>query len=321
MSGLSPAPFQTIELLPSQIKTDPQFNVRPFSSSLSDSEDALIQSLALSLEQKGQLDNLLITPAYIVVAGHRRRKAAIVVNERRSARGQPLFRLRCTVDSSGGDMWQKSIASNLERKDISPMDLAYLCRYVRDKFQWHTPHDSILVGKYLNLDRTYIQRIELLLTANKELQNQVHEGQVSMANALAILRQLPDSKTRAVVLQRAAEIQEDQREDKIIADWKANKKCLTVANRMMSQPKPRIERKAIEQAMTEMGTVAKKPSRALSCASLLSGISALDDPSLSASHRAFIRYTVDVFAKGSGSQKELMRKFSAIASKVVTLAS
>ena len=301
---------ETIELLPSRIKTDSRYNVRPFSSNSTDTEEKLILELAASIEGVGQLDALLVDPNNTLIAGHRRRKAVIIVNERRTARGQSLLKLRCSVDRSGGDLRRKSIISNLHRKDQSPMDLAYLIFYIREENGWKGWQGTKKVAEYLGVNEATVTQHERFLSADKDLQNKIHSGVISAQSGLDLLKGLGTAKERTQALHRANEIQQEERLDKTFQKLESGKKSLEeTAQALIEPPKPRIEHPAIVKAIRERAHLNPRRRLCLSRSELVSSLAQFDSPEYSPPVREFIRYFTKTYALGQGSQEELRARF------------
>ncbi len=318
MSDYSSVILEVVQLLPQHIKTDQRFNVRPFSSENNVHEDALIERLALSLERVGQLDDLLITPDRVVIAGHRRRRAALLANERRSVRGEPLLKLSCKIDNRGGDYRQKAIVSNLHRKESSAMDLAYLIHRLRKEYSWEGPKGTAHVAEYLGIDKLTVTTHERFLCAEKALQNQLHAGVISAKSCLDLLTQVESAPARAAALVRATEIQAEDTLEKQLLDYKDGKKTLTETEAALTaNPKSRIEHPAVVKAIRELRASTICPPHkklALLRAELIKSIAQFDTPEYSPSARAFVRYWVDQYSAGKGTQETLTAKFRAITS-------
>lgn len=305
---------EEIALLPAQIITHPRFNVRPFSSD-SAIEDQEVELLAESIERVGQLDAVLITPDKILIAGHRRRRAVLIINERRSARGGSLVRLRCAIDRSGGDLRRKAIISNLQRKETSPMDLAYLITQIRKEHDWVGPPGTAQVADYLGINRATVLQHEKLLSCEKELQNKVHLRVISAQSAFDLLKGLNTPKERSKAIERANEIQSEDRLSKALDDHKAGERTeAETIKTINSAPKTRIEHPAIVRAIRErhVTTIIKRPKISLSRTELIASIAQFDTDSYPEQVRAFAHYWVTTFAQGLGSPDDLRSRFLAI---------
>lgn len=306
----------TVYLLPSQIHTNPRHNVRPFSSEATDAEDALIEKLAVTIERDGQMDALVVTPEYELIAGHRRRKAVMVINERRSARGGSLLKLRCAVDATGGDLKRKAIISNLHRKANSAMDLAYLITQIRKENGWVGGPGAHKVAEYLGIDHTTVNQYEKFLGAEKDLQNKIHDGTISAQSALDLMKALGSPKERTEIVVRAAEIQAEDKLEKTLENYRNGSANLekTTAE-LYREPTKRIEHPAIVKAIRERHTVTTHTTThklTRSRSELVQSIAQFDSSDYSDAARSFASYWANKYSMGIGTTDELKAKFQAI---------
>jgi len=187
---------EIIQLLPNEILVDERYNVRPWTSDegASDVEAKSIELMADSIEQHGQFDAGIVEPSktktadgkerFTLVAGHRRRKAIAMVNERKAAKSQPLLHMRLRVDRSGADMKRIAAQSNLHRDNPNPMDLAKLIENLRKEFGWgHDMAGHKLVMRYLNVTLPTVLQHQRILEADPEIQKRLASGQLSMKTA------------------------------------------------------------------------------------------------------------------------------------------
>ncbi len=304
--------LQLIQLLPREIQTSQRFNVRPFSETCDENEDERIVELAKSIEEVGQLDPLLISPEYILIAGHRRRSAVMLINERKAARGESLRKCICNVDHSGGDLRRKSILSNIQRKDCSPMDLAYLITSLRRDYAWSGQTGTNKVAEYLGISYTLVRQTERFLCAERALQNQIHIGLISAQSAIDIMREAKDPREQTLLINRATEIQTEDRLDKTIRDYKSGKKSMEQTTRLLNEtPKPRIEHPAIVKAIREHHTTQSK-NLPLTRVELVAAFNELALSPCSPESAAFASYFATTYALGHGSKTDLLSKFLAI---------
>lgn len=309
--------METVFLLPSQILTNPRHNVRPFSSESTDTEDDFIERLAATIERDGQMDALVITPGHELIAGHRRRKAVMVINERRSARGCSLLKLRCAVDATGGDLKRKAIISNLHRKANSAMDLAYLITQIRQEHQWVGYPGALKVADYLGVDVTTIRQHEKFLSAEKDLQNRIHNGTISAQSAFDLMNNLKSPADRSEAVIRAAEIQAEDKLEKTLENYRTGAVSLDkTTDELRREPGKRIEHPAIVKAIRERHTVTShttgRHKLTRSRAELINSIAQFDSDDYSDAARGFARYWANTYSMGIGTTAELQAKFRAI---------
>jgi ParB-like chromosome segregation protein Spo0J len=300
--------YEIVELLPEQIKTDIQYDVRLFSREVSTTaEDRHIELLAKSMEEIGQEDDVHITQDYVLFEGHRRRRAAILINERRSICAQGLFRLRCKIDSSGKDLHKKAIQSNTLRKNLSAMDLAYNIEWLRNHFGWTSQVHTKLVADYLCVDIATVTQHERLFKLEKKIQNQIHSGRISYMTALELLN-VPEAQ-RTVVLERATVLQEEEDLDRKMRKFQQGRATVEQTHQAITSPKPpRIERNTVVKAIRERVAT---PTKEIPCtrAEIINAIRKLDAPGFSALLRDAARYFYNVYSLGQGTWDELATKF------------
>jgi hypothetical protein len=298
---------QTLLLLPQDIKISKRFNVRLFrTDEPTKAELARVAHLAASLEHSGQLDDLIITPDYYLIAGHRRRQAALLINERRNSNFQPLFRLRCRVDNSGGDLRLKAIASNLHRSDQSPMDLCYTLHTIRQEMGWIGRSNTHKLAAYVSMDDSTVNTLESLMRLETELQNMLHEGVISIKTCLDLRRAIPAPTDRAQVMARAATIQEEDILDTTLTAFTNGHKSLEETTRaLQSGPRIRIQHPSVMKAIREKVGEVKTPLNRLE---LIASIAQFDTPHYSSNLREFARYWTKEFALGKGTQDELIAR-------------
>ena len=286
----------TLELLPRELKTIPLYNVRPYEGSLEE-EEIEIAELAQSMEQDGQLEDLVIDQDHNVVCGHRRRRAAVLINERRSALHQPLFKLRCRIDTTG-DLFRKAIVSNLRRKNYSPIAFAYLTKQIREKNGWDQLGGQAKVAAYLGVKAIYVSRHEKLLAAPKTLQDDLHSGRVSMRSAIDIMGRLEnipaDKRGEAArsIIDRAAEAQQETQIDRAIQSVERGTLTNEEAARSLA-PRDRVENPAISRVLRESDHVIPRNRK-----DIIELFSSLDGPRCTADGRNFLKMFLDEWVCG-----------------------
>jgi ParB-like chromosome segregation protein Spo0J len=300
--------------LPEELKTSPEFNVRPFQGDSSEHETQLLEELAACMEQEGQLEPVLITTEGVVLVGHRRRSACLLINERLTVRGESLFRLKAAI-VQGGDLHRKSLISNIVRKNLSPMDMALNIKRIRQRNGWQTKTDTRKVAQYLSISVPSVIDYEKFLNVERDLQNKLHSGVISVQSALRLLKELPEPASRAKALERAAEIQKEDQLDKTLENCQNGKLSEARAAKLITQPpKSRIESPAIIKAIRETHTtkVVRHKAMALSRAELIESIRQFDNPEYPEPIRLFARFWATKFVTGQGDPGELRKRLLAI---------
>lgn len=320
--------LEVIYLRPEKIQVDERFNVRPYSD-----QDPDIDQLAESIERDGQLDAGIVYPVtkkglnasdtpdeYVLIAGHRRRRALIINNETRSRSGQPLLKMRVTIDRSGGDHLRKAISSNLHRSDFSPMDLATLITRIMADNGWDKQDfaSSKKVAKYLGVSPTQITQHLRFLKAPKEIQEKLHSGELSAQSAFDLLS--VSQEKREQVLNLAAEIQAQTDESKGKAS-KSSKGAPQIvvppsSNKSESTPsKKRIERPAVVKAIRTLGDDESASPIPRTRKEIVEFFASLDGPAyghVDSQVRTFVAYFTEKWVQGKGTDKTLLSKFDAM---------
>lgn len=249
-------------LLPHEIRTDERYNVR-LADIESAAENERLEELAASLDQEGQIETLVVSPVkgeadgqgghreeFLLISGHRRKLAATIVNEKRSAKGESLLKLRCVIDRDKAEdsLFRKAVASNLHRKDFSPMDLAALIVKIREKKGWTGFKGAKQVAQYLNIKPATVLKHEGFLLAPKKIQDALRDGSLSVAGADEMLTVSKDHQEP--VLKRAKELQTDRNIEQAIVDVERGHKTEDQAVKALSD-KNRIEQGQIRRAIRE----------------------------------------------------------------------
>jgi ParB-like chromosome segregation protein Spo0J len=261
--------------------------------------------------------------AYTLTCGHRRLKAIQLVNERRVSKAKAPLRMQVVVDRSGRDHLQTAIVTNIQRKNLSQMDLALLIERLRGKFGWQGYAGVKSLSKYLGLSQATITQTEKLRTElSDELQERVHLGIITAQSALELMLARPE--LRPEIVKRAEELQaeEDRRRESLDYSQQAAMGSEGDENSARedgwvppSERKPkRIQHPNIRKAIREQGPeVPDQPP--LNRKELLQAIEQFDSPEFGwadGAARKFVRYFVDQYATGKGKPKKLQTLFTAM---------
>jgi ParB/RepB/Spo0J family partition protein len=302
------------QYLPQELKTSSRYSVRLFSQDPSEAEDERIEELAKSMEEEGQLEALLVTPDLIVIAGHRRRRACIIINSKRAAQGAPLMRLRICIVRNG-DLWRKSIISNIQHESFSPMDIAYIIKMIREDKDWRGASGTRRIATYLHVSYATIVQHERFYSLPKEIQNKLHDRTISAQSALEVISRFSDTSGQMRVLDRAAEIQATDHLEKVLNDCESHRISVKKATEALIKPaKHRIERPAIVKAIRETCTTVTK-AMPLSKREIIQSIAQFDDEHFPEPVRDFARYWSRQFVLGQGDPTELQSRLLAILPK------
>jgi hypothetical protein len=318
-------------LLPNELVTDPKYNVRPYSSQHDNGEEsARVEKLARSIEKDGQLDDMLVIerqqtvyegkgldarPAagaleHVLLAGSRRRRAIAMLNGQRTSQGQAQVRCRVRVlrGKDAEEVLRKALVSNIQRQNLSAMDLALNIDRLTKENKWEGFKGDKKIAAYLEVSVATVTQHRKFLTADKGLQAQLHEGVLSAQSAFELL-EVPAEKRERVVA-RAQEIQREDDLDKALkTKGGEGKKAAAVQAAVDQSPsKRRVKAPAVRQAIVE---VAPEAAAKVTRAAILEWFDAQDGPGSAAAVRAFVRYLVDKWVVGEGTERTLREKWDA----------
>lgn len=315
-------------LLPEEITTDPIYDVRPGAA-----DDEEIELLAHDIESNGQQDALIVsakinapngadvdeyTEAYTLVAGHRRRRAVSLVNTKRSALGEPLLKLRVYVDRSITDTnigLQKAIASNLHRKNFTPLQLALLIQRLKKEFGWDKQgfKGTQQVADYLKINAATVVQHEKFLKAPEEIKAALASGELSADGALTLITVVKPEKHKEVLEKGRVE----QAKIDALPPARTTKKKQPIPTEDSKSAKleklARVEEPALRKAIrqTDDSTVTALP---LSKKEIIEHFQDLADAPAygypDSQVRQWAKYFVEQFVTGKGTEKTLLKKFN-----------
>ncbi len=318
---------EVVHLLPGEILTDARFNVRPWSGREEAdiaAENQRIERLADSIERDGQIDDAVVMPRvngdqeekFVLYIGHRRRAAVALANEKRSANGGGLLRLRCKVDRTGGDYRRRAIVSNEARQNLTPMDRALLIRQLRDEHRWEGYTGAKSVAKYMGISVASVTQHERLIGANvsEELQRGLQEGAISVQSALELLGVKQVDQGR--VLRRAAEIQHEEAVEREVRPGRSATRAAKAVERAAAPARgvqgARIQHPAVRKAVAEAKGASGRPR---SKAEIIEWFESQDGPGNGYPDgpvRIWVRYLVDKWMAGAGTDTTLQAKWDAM---------
>ncbi len=248
---------EEIYLFPEEFSVEPKYNSRlwPPTQDDLDLETVSIADLAKSIASQGQLTSCVCVVdsarplPYVLIAGHRRRRAMADLN---AARGdKPLMKLRCRVDRTGKDPLQQAIISNLYEKSYSPMDIASAIHHLRKFFRQqglvgNKTVEGQRIAVYLGLHFIDLMRYEKLLTADEDTCRAVHTGLISVPAAIDMLRTVESN--RRDVLELAANIQ-----SKGLGRKSGGVRGRRVAQLDSKRMEGKLSMRSVRKAITELG--------------------------------------------------------------------
>ncbi|WP_282092785.1 ParB/RepB/Spo0J family partition protein [Epibacterium ulvae] len=138
-----------------------------------------LDDLTASIREKGVLQPLIVRPRpggmYEIVAGERRWRAA---------QGAKLHEVPVLIrDYSDVEMMEVAIIENIQRADLNAMEEAMSYKQLMEKFG----HTQEKMAEALGKSRSYIANLVRLLHLPDDVQQLVHERQLSAGHARALI--------------------------------------------------------------------------------------------------------------------------------------
>ena len=273
MTIASPTVPESVFLLPNQIFSQPDFEMWGDldEGGVEADGDAELRKLAMSLDAVGQIEALkvfdvnagdpLLDPKYVVISGHRRRRAALLVNELRTREARALLRLRCEIADPGDadvqTLLKRALHSNSPRRAYTPLHLANLALRVGLQFPGDLQNGCKRTARLLALDPVQIrQAIQLHSTLTGETRRKVLSGELSIQSAQLIGRKTGlDPFEQEAILLRARVIQTEDAIGKYNSGPTRPGAAAAVVEKIEQE---RIELPAVKRALAERGTSTKK---------------------------------------------------------------
>lgn len=139
--------------------------------------DAL-KELAASIKESGVLQPLVVVPdqgGYKIIVGERRWRAAQIAGLRKI----PVMVRSMTT----AQQHEASLIENLQREDLNPMEIAQAYQKMADDLGYTQQEIADKVGK----DRASVANYTRLLKLPGEIQKMIHEAQLTMGHARALI--------------------------------------------------------------------------------------------------------------------------------------
>lgn len=255
-------------ILPQELKTSPLYDVRAYTGPGEDrasaDEDKKIELLSVSLEENQQEDLIVLcerrggVDTYTIVTGHRRRRAALLANERRSQLGRPLLRLRCHVFMPTEiDARKVALTNNIQRRDLTPLQKAKVFGELRVEKGWDGPSGTVKLAKYLGVSTALIIQCEKFLSpqCTAEIREGLATGELSAESAHLLMKEAVESRGR--LIKRSREVQVEAAAEKVVEDLeKGGRKAREAEQgggevRIKQAQEGRIEAPAVRKAIRE----------------------------------------------------------------------
>lgn len=305
-----------VYLLPEEIKVVDKYNVRPFKGDPKKWADG-IEQLAISLDVDGQFDNLVIDEDQAVVMGHRRREAAVLVNQWREKQGREPLKLECAIADT--PTIEHALLSNLIRTDNNPMDFAANCmRLLKEMGATDDKVPFSLVkelAKRLHVNHATITEALKRLSYPETIKQALINGDITTTTATSMVRGVQDSEKAEKVLAEARDSQVKKTADKLLSQVAEGKITVDQAKEQLKKSSEGvIEQPHVEAAIRnqpdedKVGTVQPPINRA----GLIEFFDGQDGPANGypdSAVRVFVRYFVDKYAAGVGKDTKLQSLF------------
>lgn len=323
LSGFEPR----LNLLPNEVDVRPEFEMRPYSSTAQiQQEERRIAELAANLDEEGQLDDCLVTEMqangnglrYVMVAGHRRRIAGLMLNDKRSAEGRPLFKLRCRVLPYDSSLVRKALVSNVQRQNLSPMDLALKIQQIKESNNWVGFKGDKNVAKFFGVSTAQVTQHLRFLEAPSELRDKLALGELSAESAFDLLSGVkPEHAGEAVEAARVEQVKAAA--TKALKDLESGKKTAEEAQAAIEKASTgRIESPAVRKAIKDLEPDKRAGAIPLNRKELLETFDELDSPLYGhpdSAVRVWVRYFVDKYATGEGTNNTMLKHFDRMVEK------
>lgn len=212
-----------IALDPGDILIPEETNVRPWSTSTKrdDKEVQALEELGNSLAQY-QIQPIVVAPSakeggprYMVIAGRRRIAAAKLYNL-----GHDPIKLKAIVDEIGEGkgksavMFQHALHENIHRKNLTEMDFAFDCKFVREKMGGKTTAAvTQKVANFFGCSPAKVTEAEKLLSLPEDIQMQVGKGELSGEAARELIKHGKTAEERKEILEKAKQKQKEEEKE------------------------------------------------------------------------------------------------------------
>lgn len=210
--------------LPDEIQIDETVNVRPYSKLTPEAEELEMESLAASIEAEGQLQPVrvrLIDNVPHLIMGERRVRAIHRINMKN---GESPLKVQAVVVEgvTDSEAFRQAAIENLQRRAMTPMDLAGVIERVRKENGWTGVKNTAKVAEFLKVSSATVTQHEKLLKLTDELKARVHKGELSGQAAMELQANVKPEEQEKVI--EDAKIEQQQAVEEHQADVKAGKK-------------------------------------------------------------------------------------------------
>jgi ParB/RepB/Spo0J family partition protein len=165
-----------------------------------------ILALVEDIKQRGQLHPVTVRKNShgkpVLVQGYTRHEAV----SRLKAEGIDI-KIRATFKSLNvEDAYKICVAENMQRSELSPIDIAFNIRQFRERFGYSDTQIAKVFGK----SGVWVGQRSQLLTLEKDIQSKVHKGDLSLGAALALASMPEEDRLKVLADAEAAVKAESQ---------------------------------------------------------------------------------------------------------------
>jgi len=140
--------------------------------------DEAVGEMVNSLLKYGQLQPVVARKVQgkkvQLVLGYRRAKAAKKINEDKLT-PEPFRLLVRMMDLNEEESFERNVAENMHRSDLTPIDHAHNQRIFREKFGW----DEKRIADFYNMSLGYVSQLRKVHQLPTEVQQEVKEGKMA----------------------------------------------------------------------------------------------------------------------------------------------
>lgn len=327
---------EILQLTPEELLLDEHTDVRPWEATTPESiqdESERIQRLAATIEEEGQIQAVVArevvnpdtgTVSYYLIAGRRRRAAIKLINDRHVKEGSVL-RLPVNVsilrNVSDDSAFRKSMMENVQRLQLSPMQVAVNISTTRKRMGWEDKKDwSKRISEFLGVSRGFVTQKMKLLELPDAMQADIHAGKLSEEAAWVAIKVKPaklDEVTAAATQKARDEAAAKAAKSGNAAPEATTEPTADGVDPTVTATPPAGEVKVTEEHMTaaarETPDSTDKPLGPLSRKELVQSFEQFDATPYGHPNgdvRKFVVYLVDVYAKGTGTPTMFKRLFN-----------
>lgn len=181
-------------------------NVRP--GETKQEHDARVKALVTQITADGQQVPIRVTEwdgVYHIVDGQGRADALRIINNIRRSDGSDLLNAWCVL-GTGVDDWATAIKLNVQRKNYTDLQLAFLISHAREKYGWTVKGGEKKLAAFFGLTPQHLVEYNTIAAAPKDVKDRLASGEISKAGALQLISASEDSETRTKIADKAKEI-------------------------------------------------------------------------------------------------------------------